>query len=180
MRLFFVILTLIAGGAAAPVAAVDGIALTYGDAQRADVQRVQAAAQWHWDRYLLERGDWRLDGYWELMAAGWINDEPEATNSGLWELGFTPVFRLQRTLGSALSPYAEAGVGAHLLSASSVTAGRRFSTAFQFGTHIGVGVRFGSRHAYEVGYRFQHLSNANIRKPNDGIEFHEIRLGYWF
>jgi hypothetical protein len=29
-------------------------------------------------------------------------------------------------------------------------------------------------------YRYQHLSNAGICSPNQGINFNEIRLGYWF
>lgn len=37
--------------------------------------------------------------------------------------------------------------------------------------------RFG---AVGIGYRFQHLSNASIAPPNDGVEFHLLRLGWRF
>ena len=33
---------------------------------------------------------------------------------------------------------------------------------------------------YDLGYRFQHLSNADIKKPNDGINFNQIRFSYHF
>ena len=52
------------------------------------------------------------------------------------------------------------------------------STAFQFGNHIGVGYRFGAKGSYDLGYRFQHLSNASIKRPNAGINFNQVRLQY--
>jgi hypothetical protein len=78
-----------------------------------------------------------------------------------------------------VGPFIEAAVGFHLLSHTSI-GDRRMSTAFQFGNHIGVGYRFGAKAHYELGYRFQHLSNASIKRPNPGINFHQIRLQYHF
>ncbi|MFZ5557887.1 MAG: acyloxyacyl hydrolase [Pseudomonadota bacterium] len=163
-----------------PAAAVDGIAVEYGDAHNLGVDLVRAAVQWDWKVRWLESGNWHVGGYWDVTVGRWINDEPARTHSGLWELGITPVLRLQQTTRSPISPYVEAGAGAHLISETSAAPDRRFSTAFQFGSHLGLGVRFGPRHAYDLSYRFQHLSNADIKKPNDGIDFHEVRLGYWF
>jgi hypothetical protein len=31
-----------------------------------------------------------------------------------------------------------------------------------------------------MGYRFQHLPNADLKSPNDGINFQQIRLAYLF
>ena len=166
--------------ASAPAQAVDGIALEYGNGNSVGVELARAALQWNWNVRWLETGNWHVGGYWDVSVARWFNDEPARTNSGLWDLGVTPVLRLQQTTRSAVSPYVEVGVGAHLLSETSVAPDRKFSTAFQFGSHVGVGVRFGPRHAYDLSYRFQHMSNADIKKPNDGIDFHEVRLGYWF
>jgi len=56
----------------------------------------------------------------------------------------------------------------------------RMSTAFQFGSHIGFGYRFGVTNSFDIGYRFQHLSNAGIKHPNSGINFHQIRLQHNF
>ena len=55
-----------------------------------------------------------------------------------------------------------------------------FGSSFQFGDHIGAGVRFGDKGRYDVGYRYQHLSNAGIKEPNQGINFHQLRLQYHF
>ena len=93
----------------------------------------------------------------------------------------TPVLRLQRdaNLSSGVTPYAEAGIGTHLFSNTKL-GNRDFSTAFQFGSIVGVGVGFGERGQYELSYRFQHLSNADIKKPNDAHDLHLLRLGYNF
>lgn len=166
--------------AATPARAVDGVAVEYGNAHSLGVELARAALQWDWKVRWLETGNWHVAGHWDVAVARWFNDEPLRPSSGLWDLSVTPVLRLQQTVRSAFSPYLEIGVGAHLLSETSVSPDRRFSTALQFGSHIGVGVRFGPHHEYDLGYRFRHLSNAGIKQPNDGIEFHEVRLGYWF
>ncbi len=44
---------------------------------------------------------------------------------------------------------------------------------------MGVGYRF-DRKGFEIGYRFQHISNAGIKEPNDGINFHQLRLQYHY
>jgi len=87
---------------------------------------------------------------------------------------------IQQTNPGAVAPYLEAAVGLHLLSHTSVSLERRFSTAFQFGNHLGLGLRFGSQRAFDLGYRFQHLSNAGIKRPNQGINFHQVRFQYHF
>jgi opacity protein-like surface antigen len=165
---------------AMPARAVDGVALEYGNAHSLGVDLARAALQWDWKVRWLETGNWHVAGHWDVAVARWFNDEPLRTSSGPWDFSVTPVLRLQQTVRSEFSPYLEIGVGAHLLSETSISPERRFSTALQFGSHIGVGVRFGPHHEYDLSYRFRHLSNAGIKQPNDGIEFHEVRLGYWF
>ena len=68
----------------------------------------------------------------------------------------------------------------HFLSATSVSPQRQFGSSFQFGDHVGAGVRFGEKSKYEIGYRYQHFSNAGIKGPNQGINFNELRLQYHF
>lgn len=165
----------------APAGAIDGFALEYGEEQDGDpVELARVAMQWQWDDQWLARGNWYLGGYWDLTLAHWDNDHPERASSGIWDIGLTPVFRWQQKARSELSPYVEAGIGAHLLSETSVAPDQKFSTNFQFGSHLGIGIRFGKDHAFDLGARIRHLSNANIKKPNDGINFYEVRLSYWF
>jgi lipid A 3-O-deacylase len=167
----------------APAArAVDGIAVELGtsDSSHSSVDMGRIAVQWDWSKRWALTNDWHIGGYWDLSLGYWSNDSTLRTNSGLTDLGFTPVFRIQPTNPGTVAPYAEGAIGFHLLSKTSVSTERRFSTSFQFGDHVGVGMRFGPRLAYDLGYRYQHLSNASIKEPNQGINFHQLRFQYHF
>jgi len=182
LRQTLAVISLASFTGALPAHAVNGISLELGssDSSNASVDIVRVGLQWNWKSRWSVGADWQLGGYWELNLGYWENDSPFRTNSGLTDIGFTPVFRLQPSNLSGASPYVELGIGMHLLSKSSVGRERRFGSMFQFGDHIGVGVRFGPKGAYDLGYRFQHLSNASIKAPNQGINFHQVRLQYHF
>ena len=162
--------------------AIDGMSLELGssDSSNASVDIARLGAQWNWAKRIALGSDWHIGGFWDLGLAYWSNDSPQRTNSSLTDIGFTPVLRIQATNPGAFSPYFETGVGAHLLSHASVSAERRFGSSFQFGSHLGAGLRFGPRGTYDLSYRYQHLSNASIKSPNQGINFHLLRFGYHF
>lgn len=155
--------------------AIDGVSLAFGHASAANAGRI--GVEWNWNKQWFKGEHWHLGGYWELSAGYW-QGRGVGTNYDITDVGFTPVFRIEQNSGRGL--YLEAGIGAHLLSSTRINADRTFSTAFQFGDHIGAGYRFGPHGCYDVGYRFQHLSNADIKTPNPGINFHEIRFAYHF
>ena len=116
-------------------------------------------------RTLLE--EWRLAGYWEFSAGIW--DNPTESTA---DVGATPVFRIERR-----ALYVEAAIGVHLVT-THISAARTFSTALQFGDHLGAGYQFGPRERYDLGVRLQHMSNGHIRTPNPGINFWIVRLQY--
>ena len=161
--------------ASASAGAVDGVAFEAGNGDGTDMGRV--AVQWNWNKQFFKTGNWHVGGYWDLGLGYWRNDNFPGRNEEIGEIGLTPVFRLQRN--DLSGPYVEAGLGAHLQSESSI-GDKRMSTLFQFGSHIGIGYRFGPKKAFDVSYRYQHLSNAGIKNPNDGINFNQIRLQYHF
>ena len=161
---------------AAPARAMGGFALEIGSGD--SVEMVRAAVQWNWKKRWFQRANWHLGGYWDVALGYWRRDDVRAGEHGeLFDLALTPVFRIQPN--ALAGPYLEAAIGFHVLSRSSI-GDHRLSTAFQFGDHLGVGYRFGSKASYDLGYRFQHLSNAGIKRPNPGINFHQIRLQYHF
>jgi opacity protein-like surface antigen len=169
--------------AASPaVHAVDSMSIEYGhsDSSNASVNMGRVGVQWDWNKKLVEMGNWHLGGYWESDFGYWSNNSFQKTHSNLLDIGFTPVFRFQQTTRSTVSPYVEAAVGFHFLSATSVSTQRQFGSSFQFGDHLGAGARFGDKGQYDLGYRYQHFSNAGIKGPNQGINFHEVRLQYHF
>lgn len=169
------ILASVLAAASVPVLAVNGIAVEAGQGDGADMGRL--AVQWDWKRRWLEGQSWHVGGYWDLGVGYWRRDVRPGQNDEIAEIGLTPVFRFQQN--DLKGVYFEAGIGFHLLSKTSL-GDKRFSTLFQFGDHLGVGYRFGDKGAFDLGYRYQHLSNASIKRPNNGINFHQIRLQYHF
>lgn len=129
-----------------------------------------------WHRQANE--DWRWHYAWEANVSYWFLDRVRRGEKTLAEIGFTPNFRLERGQPTSWGrPYLELGIGVHLLSRSHIGE-RDMSSAFQFGSHIGTGVSFGSREQYELAWRIEHLSNGGLRSPNPGIDFIMVRLGY--
>jgi lipid A 3-O-deacylase len=160
---------------ASSVPALDGVSLELG--KNGSYEMARLGAQWQWQKRWLDSGKRHIGGYWDLSAAQWSADAPAGLNDSLVDIGFTPTLRWQAN--DLRGVYLEAGIGLHFLSHTSL-GGRRFSTAFQFGDHLGLGYRFGAKGAYDLSYRFQHHSNADIKKPNAGMDFHQVRLQYWF
>jgi hypothetical protein len=135
-----------------------------------------------WDRRWFVDRPWTLGAYWDVQFGRW-NGPRERGQRGeneVWDIGVTPVFRLERAQRAALAPYAEAAIGFHLLSDLRINFRRAFSTNFQYGDHIGVGARFGERYRYDLSVRLQHLSNGGLAHPNPGINFLQLRVAYHF
>lgn len=134
-----------------------------------------------WGAKWFADGDWYLGGLWEVDAGYWWGKDGGGDPDGedLAEIGFTPVFRLQRhgPFENGIRPYVELGIGAHVLSQTRYS-DKRLSTMFQFGDHLGAGFAFGEGGRFTLTYRFQHLSNGGIKRPNPGIEFHILQLAY--
>lgn len=163
------------GMTAIPALALDGAAVEYGKNGSHDMLRV--GAQWLWQKRWLDNGHRHIGGYWDLALAQWQANARAGEKDSLIDLGLTPVLRWQSNDRRGF--YIEAGIGAHLISSTEL-GDKRFGSRFQFGDHLGLGYRLGDAGAWDLSYRFQHHSNADIKKPNDGLDFHQIRLQYWF
>lgn len=166
---------------AQPVAAVDAMLLEGGFSEGdADVERYGGALRWDLGATWWRTGDWSLASYIELSVAYWDGERGRSGEDDLVDFGLTPVLRWQRDPGaSGLAPFAELGVGAHGHTETGI-GDEDFDIPFAFGTHLGVGARFGAGGRYEFAYRFQHLSNAGLGDDNPGINFHVLQLGYHF
>ena len=157
--------------------AADSTSLEFGTGNHTKVVRL--AAQWNWERKWWASNGNHISGYWDFSIAGWRGNHYRGVPGEeqiIASIGITPVFRWQND--SLRGAYFEAGIGAHLMSDVYNNNGRRFSTAFQFGDHIGVGYVFPSR--LDVGIKFQHFSNASIKKPNPGVNLLIVRASYPF
>ena len=182
-RLLLTLALICTGGAqAAGNNWIDAISLSFGeDNDNNETKVYRLGLQNKWERSWLHGGAWYVGGYWDAELSYMESDHKKSKNDELFAIGLTPVFRMQRDaeLSSGMSPYAEIGIGPHLLSETRL-GNQQYSTAFQIGSMLGFGLGFGDKGQYELSYRFQHLSNGDIKTPNQGMNLHLLRLGYSF
>lgn len=133
-----------------------------------------------WDPHLTwwEVGGWHFGLVAEGHVAYWHSPDADV-HPNIVEVGASPILRFEKSSG-AIRPYVEASVGVRLITHPRIASDYTMSTGFQFADMIGVGAKFGARQQYQLGYRFQHLSNASIKRPNPGINFQQIYLQYNF
>ncbi len=128
---------------------------------------------------LWSHGTTRLEALGEIAVARWRFPQPTAAGRGrITVVGFTPYLRLRDARVARW--FFDFGIGLNTLSDLYETRDRRFSTRFQFSDHLAAGRSFGDADAIELSYRFVHYSNAGIRHPNPGLNFHVLRVEYRF
>ena len=117
------------------------------------------------------RGNWEVRG--ELFAGGQFNME------SAYLVGLTPVLRYNFATSTRWLPFVDVGAGV-----MGTDIGRPdLSTTFQFNTQVGAGVRrfFTRNSALTLQYRYIHISNAGIDKPNYGANTSMFYIGMsWF
>jgi len=127
-----------------------------------------------WDEKVYETESWEIVGRWDLSFHHWTSDSGEGSQSGSI-IGLSPVFHYQMK-NMSYTPFMEMGGGPHLLSGIEIEDEYK-STQFQFGSIFGIGIK---KDGVEAGYRYLHISNANIKMPNPGTDIHSLHLGYHF
>jgi lipid A 3-O-deacylase len=158
--------------------AVDTWSLEYAKGKHHD-EIFRVGAQWNWDKAWFVSNGTQLSGYWDATVAVWRGTRYKGVDGAkqqFADIGFTPVFRFERSSKKGL--YAEAGIGVHLFSELYDNDDRRLATAFQFGDHIGLGYVFSN--GLDLGLKYQHFSNGGIKKPNGGADFAVVRVAYKF
>lgn len=159
---------------------VNAVSFTLGtsdDFDESDVYRI--GFQKVWRRSWFDGGAWYLGGYWDT---GLTRMKADTGYTGtVYDVSLLPVFRYQRDarLSSGITPFAEAGFGVHLLTDTHIGS-NNLSTAFQFGSLVGLGLGFGERGQYELTYQYTSMTNIDLKKPNDGFDAHLLKLGYNF
>ncbi|SNT27055.1 Lipid A 3-O-deacylase (PagL) [Noviherbaspirillum humi] len=162
-----------------PVAAsaVDSASLEFGTGNKTQMARL--GVQWQWDKQWFKTNGMHLGGYWDLTLAQWRGNQFQGirdNRQNITDIGITPVLRFQSDNRKGF--YGELGIGAHYLSELYDNNGRRLSTRFEFGDHVGVGYVFSNN--LDVALKFQHFSNGGIKSPNNGVNFGLIKVGYAF
>ncbi|MEM5365545.1 acyloxyacyl hydrolase [Paraburkholderia azotifigens] len=154
-----------------------GIQVTGGTADH-HVRKLDLGFVWDPNLTWWEIGGWHFALLGEAHAAWWHTDEGNE-NENIGEFGVTPVIRFIKGSGW-FRPFVEAGVGVRVLTHPRLSSTFTMGSAFQFADMAGVGAQFGDHQQYQLGYRFQHVSNGGIKEPNPGINFHQIYVQYNF
>ena len=95
------------------------------------------------------------------------------------QVGLVPLVRWRPDEGR--SPwFVEGGIGLSWLDGDLRTPERTFSTRLNFSDNLGIGRSFGARGEQELSLRWQHTSNAGIRKPNPGQDLLLVRYAHAF
>lgn len=121
-------------------------------------------------------GRWQLDA--DLSIAHWSSRPWESGGSrrSTVVLEATPAFRWL----AGERWYLSGGIGVTLANRTFRNHGRRFSTLFNFATHLGAGMWLDAARTHALELRIQHVSNASIKKPNPGEDFVQLRYLHSF
>lgn len=109
-----------------------------------------------------------IKGAWQVgLSGGYWRDAGQ--NDLMYGVNLTPLLRWEMAAPFVL----EGGAGVHFLGNRPV---KRLSTTTEFGEVVGFYYRYSS--GLWLGYRFMHLSNAGMKKPNGGINFHLLHIKF--
>jgi hypothetical protein len=124
------------------------------------------------------RSSWSV--YLEASASRWNTRGDRPSQHGvLAQFAAIPVVRYHFDGGD--SPwFVEGGIGATITSSLYRSGDKHFSTTFNFGDHVGLGVTFGMKRQHELVLRAEHYSNAGIEHPNPGQNLLQLRYAYHF
>jgi lipid A 3-O-deacylase PagL len=162
IRDLIVMLALLGFAGAAAAQAHSEIALSLARAaENADIDVVRLGYR----RTLASDPRWWVPTLVEFGGGIWRVPDLAGTTQR-FDLHATPVWR-----GDFARTYVEGGIGLYLLSHTINNDVTHMSTSFEFGSHIGAGLRIGERRGTRVGIALQHLSNAGIKEPNSGVNF---------
>ena len=120
---------------------------------------------WHFDL-----GDtWALDPFIDV-SAGWLG--------GRGEDAFVGTLGPSLRLGPEGLPVALVGGISPTILSEDQFGDKNLGIPFQFTSHLGLQLTVKSR--FELGYRFQHLSNAGLGTTNPGLNLHVFTVGCHF
>jgi lipid A 3-O-deacylase len=125
---------------------------------------------WAWRREI--RGG-ELTGMTEAYVSHW-NGRGMTGRVSFTQLGLVPMLRYRFGRGRS-DWFVEGGIGISVLDGMYRTTDKEFSTRFNFVDVLGVGRSFGPQRRQELSLRFSHVSNADIKKPNPGENFLQLR-----
>jgi opacity protein-like surface antigen len=150
-----------------------GLRLAYGKStQAADVRLYTLLPRW--GLVLVRPGHARLGGVGVSFIVEGIVSIADAEDTG-WELGVTPLLKLNLPLGERVLLFIEGGAGLILENFDSP----KVAHTFNFTPQVGGGVDIALRRnlALCLAYRFRHSSNAGLYDENPAFNVNLFQVG---
>jgi len=136
---------------------------------------VGASWAWSWQGRF---GNAQATGSTEAYLSRW-HANGGTQRQALTQVGLLPLVRLR--LDHGRSPwFMEGGVGVTMMDHLYRNDGKQFSTRFNFVDVFGIGRSMGADRRHEISLRLAHVSNANIKQPNPGENFLQLRYAVVF
>lgn len=136
-----------------------------------DEDKERTRLLWTWGLpFERQYGPFRVVSGLEVALGTTLRDGVEQPMANL-----TPVFEWRLATGPA-DVLLETGLGVAYLSRTTLGPDG-YGTHFQFSHIFGLGVQYRS---WQLGARFQHVSNGNIETPNNGQDFIGLMLKYHY
>lgn len=107
-------------------------------------------------------------------SLGMVRASSDQPNRDLWHVGVTPFGRWWFAANTGV----ELGIGGNVFSGTRL-GDKNISTAFQFGSSVGLFHRLQGT-PWLLGLRLTHYSNADIKQPNPGLDYVQVRASYVF
>jgi hypothetical protein len=178
MRNRFLRTSLLALASAAPLVAdaagwaPDGLLVEAGFAP-SRTHSVTVGAMWTWD-WQGRFGNTEATALTEIYVSRWSGRGDPVTQAAL-----VPLVRLR--LDHGRSPwFMEGGIGVSMMDKLYRNDGKEFSTRFNFVDVFAVGRSLGADRRAELSVRMAHISNANLKQPNPGQNFLQLRYAVKF
>lgn len=117
--------------------------------------------------------NWNMPGMFLFMVEPFVN--PVTKPSSNYEAGCGVLLKYAFSIGSKFYPYIEVGTGGIYISEKT----RKQGSHMNFVDQAGAGLYYfiTDTWALNAGYRFRHISNLGIKKPNGGIDSHFAIMG---
>ena len=125
--------------------------------------------------------NWNLPWHWDLGRAWELRCRLDLTAgclTGEGENGFVGTIGPSLVLEQGRFPLVLVGGVSPTVLSRDTFGSTDFGVPFQFTSHVGLRCHLGSH--FDVGYRFQHMSNAHLSDHNPGLDLHMFTLGYRF
>lgn len=173
---------LFAGGLAATAAQAEGLrpgaVFVQAGGGETDLGAASAGLLWPWAwRAHALGGEVGLQT--ELFASHWRARGLSGSRQGYTQIGVLPLLRYR--LDEGRSPwFIEGGIGLSLTDRLFSTPARSMGSRWNFSDNLALGRQFGEQGRHEWSLRWQHTSNAGLKKPNPGLDLVLLRYSARF